>query len=247
MRASLICPDLVRPGGGLDRRELPHRGRGTRQPRRRAGPGRAAARELRAPAWARSGACRGVNGRDLSSHEQRLRPWHALSPRVGVADIFVTYRLAPRRVLQDTALHPGVGVGLLVVVALALGDLPGPSAAPVLALAGLGPVAVAAYGGFYKALELGPIAIVSPIASSNGAMVVVLAVVVLGESLTAVQALACCSCSGSSSWRRWSRRLSAATGRERHPARPARIGRVRRLPVRARHLLRRPRLAWSRS
>ncbi len=49
----------------------------------------------------------------------------------------------------------------------------------------------AAYGGFYRALELGPIAIVSPIASANGAVVVVLAVLVLGESLTALQAVGC--------------------------------------------------------
>ncbi len=50
---------------------------------------------------------------------------------------------------------------------------------------------MAAYAGFYRALELGPIAIVSPIASANGAVVVLLAVLVLGESLTAVQALGC--------------------------------------------------------
>ncbi|HEX5980188.1 MAG TPA: EamA family transporter, partial [Thermoleophilaceae bacterium] len=42
-----------------------------------------------------------------------------------------------------------------------------------------------------RALELGPIAIVSPIASANGAVVVLLAVLVLGESLTAMQALGC--------------------------------------------------------
>jgi drug/metabolite transporter (DMT)-like permease len=78
-----------------------------------------------------------------------------------------------------------------VVVAIAVDELPGPSTAQVLALVALGPVAVAAYAGFYRALELGPIAIVSPIASANGAVVVLLAVLVLGESLTAVQALGC--------------------------------------------------------
>lgn len=83
------------------------------------------------------------------------------------------------------------GVGLLIVVAVAVGGLPGPSTGQVIALAALAPIAVAAYGGFYRALELGPIAIVSPIASSNGAVVVLLAVLVLGESLTLVQALGC--------------------------------------------------------
>jgi drug/metabolite transporter (DMT)-like permease len=84
-----------------------------------------------------------------------------------------------------------VGVALLVIIALALEDLPGPSTVQLLALAALAPVAVAAYGGFYRALELGPIAIVSPIASANGAVVVLLAVVILGESLSSVQVLGC--------------------------------------------------------
>jgi drug/metabolite transporter (DMT)-like permease len=86
--------------------------------------------------------------------------------------------------------HVG-GVALLALVALALDDVPGPSAAQAAALAGLGVVGLAAYAGFYRALELGPIAIVSPIASSNGSIVVLLAVLVLGESLTGLQALGC--------------------------------------------------------
>ena len=77
-----------------------------------------------------------------------------------------------------------------MLVALALDDLPGASTAQG-RRSRARPRLGGAYGGFYKALELGPIAIVSPIASSNGAMVVVLAVMVLGESLTAVQALGC--------------------------------------------------------
>lgn len=109
----------------------------------------------------------------------------------GLADVSVTY-LSRRGGFFTTLLYTQMaGVALLVVVALALGDLPGASGAELLALAALGPVAVAAYAGFYRALELGPIAIVSPIASSNGAIVVLLAVLVLGESLTALQALGC--------------------------------------------------------
>jgi drug/metabolite transporter (DMT)-like permease len=109
----------------------------------------------------------------------------------GLADVSVTY-LSRRGGFFTTLLYTQVaGVALLVVVALALGDLPGASDAELLALVALGPVAVAAYAGFYRALELGPIAIVSPIASSNGAIVVLLAVLVLGESLTALQALGC--------------------------------------------------------
>jgi drug/metabolite transporter (DMT)-like permease len=109
----------------------------------------------------------------------------------GFADVLVTYlsrRAGFFRALLVTQL---VGVGVLVAIALAVEDLPGPSAAQLLALAALAPVAAIAYGGFYRALELGPIAIVSPIASSNGAVVVLLAVLVLGESLGALQVLGC--------------------------------------------------------
>jgi drug/metabolite transporter (DMT)-like permease len=109
----------------------------------------------------------------------------------GCADVFVTYLSRRSGFFRTLVFTQAVGVALLVVVALALNDLPGPSTAQLLALVGLGPVAVAAYGGFYRALELGPIAIVSPIASANGAVVVLLAVVVLGESLSSLQALGC--------------------------------------------------------
>ena len=109
----------------------------------------------------------------------------------GFADVFVTY-LTRRGGFFRTLLFTQIfGVVLLLIVAFAVGDLPGPSTWQLLVLAALAPVAVAAYGGFYKALELGPIAIVSPIASANGAVVVLLAVLVLGESLSAVQALGC--------------------------------------------------------
>jgi drug/metabolite transporter (DMT)-like permease len=109
----------------------------------------------------------------------------------GLADVVVTYVSRRGGFFKTLLLTHAVGVALLVVVALALESLPGPSAAQLLALGALGPVAIAAYAGFYRSLELGPIAIVSPIVSANGAIVVLLAVVVLGESLTAVQALGC--------------------------------------------------------
>jgi drug/metabolite transporter (DMT)-like permease len=109
----------------------------------------------------------------------------------GVADVLVTYVSRRAGFLRTVLLSQAFGVALLLVVALALEDLPGPSTAQLLALVALGPLAVAAYAGFYRALELGPIAIVSPIVSANGAVVVVLAVLVLGESLTAVQVVGC--------------------------------------------------------
>jgi drug/metabolite transporter (DMT)-like permease len=109
----------------------------------------------------------------------------------GLADVFVTYVSRWAGFFKTLLLSQIFGLALLVVVAVAVDELPGPSTAQVLALVALGPVAVAAYAGFYRALELGPIAIVSPIASANGAVVVLLAVLVLGESLTAMQALGC--------------------------------------------------------
>ncbi len=109
----------------------------------------------------------------------------------GLADVLVTYLSRRGGFLRTLLLTHAFGVALLVVVALSVDRLPGPSAAQLVALGALGPVAVTAYAGFYRALELGPIAIVSPIVSANGAIVVLLAVLVLGESLTTVQALGC--------------------------------------------------------
>ena len=109
----------------------------------------------------------------------------------GLADVLVTYLSRSGGFFRTLLFTQIFGVVLLLIVALVVGDLPGPSTLQLLLLAALAPVAVAAYGGFYKALELGPIAIVSPIASANGAVVVVLAVLVLGESLSALQALGC--------------------------------------------------------
>jgi drug/metabolite transporter (DMT)-like permease len=109
----------------------------------------------------------------------------------GFADVLVTY-LSRRGGFFRTLLFTQVaGAAVLVVLAISLDELPAPSTIQLLALAGLAPVAALAYGGFYRALELGPIAIVSPIASSNGAVVVLLAVIVLGESLSGLQALGC--------------------------------------------------------
>lgn len=107
----------------------------------------------------------------------------------GVADILVVQ--AARRVgfFRTLLAVQASGVVLLTLLAFLLGEELSLSAGQWAAIAGLGALSIGAYVGFYKALELGPIAIVSPIASSNGAMIVVLAVVVLGETLSAVQAL----------------------------------------------------------
>jgi drug/metabolite transporter (DMT)-like permease len=109
----------------------------------------------------------------------------------GTTDIFVTYVSRRTGFFRTLLLSQFLGVCLLVVIAIAIGDFPGASTVQLLALAALAPVALVAYGGFYRALELGPIAIVSPIVSANGAVVVILALLVLGETLSAGQALGC--------------------------------------------------------
>jgi drug/metabolite transporter (DMT)-like permease len=109
----------------------------------------------------------------------------------GSTDLFVTY--VSRRIgfFRTLLLSQFLGVCMLVVIAIAIGDLPGASIGQLLALLAVAPMGVVAYGGFYRALELGPIAIVSPIVSANGVVVVLLALFVLSESLSAVQSVGC--------------------------------------------------------
>ena len=107
----------------------------------------------------------------------------------GVADILVVQSARRVGFFRTLLVVQGSGVLLLALLAVLLGEELSLSGGQWAAIAGLGALSIGAYVGFYKALELGPIAIVSPIASSNGAMIVVLAVIVLGESLSAAQAL----------------------------------------------------------
>jgi drug/metabolite transporter (DMT)-like permease len=109
----------------------------------------------------------------------------------GSTDLFVTY--VSRRIgfFRTVLLSQFLGVCMLAVIALVIVDVPEASAGQLLALVVIGPLAVVAYGGFYRALELGPIAIVSPIVSANGVVVVLLALLVLSDSLSAIQAVGC--------------------------------------------------------
>jgi drug/metabolite transporter (DMT)-like permease len=107
----------------------------------------------------------------------------------GVTDILVVQWARRVGVLRTLLTVQGSGVLLLALLAVVLGEDLSLSGGQWVAIAALGALSFGAYLGFYRALELGPIAIVSPIASSNGAMIVILAVVVLGESLTAGQAI----------------------------------------------------------
>jgi drug/metabolite transporter (DMT)-like permease len=111
----------------------------------------------------------------------------------GVTDVLVTRYT--RRIGFFRALLVIHGLSLIPLVAVALfvpQAVPaGVSLTQCAVAAALGPLAVLAYIGFYRALELGPIAIVSPIVSSYGALVVLCALVLLGESLGPLHIVGC--------------------------------------------------------
>jgi drug/metabolite transporter (DMT)-like permease len=103
----------------------------------------------------------------------------------------VASALASRRLgsLKVTAGIQVVSAVLLVALALGLGTAL-PSDPLVLVMAGLlGIVGAGAYLSYFTGLRIGPISLVSGVVAAYGGLTVVLAVVVRGESLTAVQAL----------------------------------------------------------
>ncbi|MDQ5832817.1 MAG: DMT family transporter [Actinomycetota bacterium] len=108
----------------------------------------------------------------------------------GFADVIVTYYARRVGFLRALLVIHGLSLLPLAALALVLGAPEGSSWTQWAGAAALGPLAVAVYTAFYRALELGPISIVSPITSAFGAVVVVLALLV-GETLTQLQALGC--------------------------------------------------------
>lgn len=91
------------------------------------------------------------------------------------------------RVVLGFHLVAVVGLGLAVVVA---GDLGRADGHQLVVMALVGVVGAFAYLSFYRALAIGPISIVSPIVSGYAATTVVLALVVLGERLSLLEAAA---------------------------------------------------------
>jgi len=107
----------------------------------------------------------------------------------------VTAALAARRfgslrVVVSTQLV-GVSVGVLILLAsLGLGAAPPVlSTGPVLVAVVCGLFAAIAYVGFFTALKIGPISVVSPTVSAYGGLTVLLAVLIRGETLTQLQAI----------------------------------------------------------
>ena len=89
-----------------------------------------------------------------------------------------------------------VGIVVLLLYVLKLGQTIDIQAEPLLITfligAGLGILDTVAYLSFYKGLSLGPITIVSPIASSSGIVTVLLAVIVFSELLSFWQEVGIC-------------------------------------------------------
>ena len=107
----------------------------------------------------------------------------------GVVDVAIALLARRAPFVTVAVVVQGASVVMLAALAVALGDVPELSGGQWVAVAALGPVGTGAYLAFYRALQLGPLAIVSPIASANGAVAVVLAVILLGDSLSGTQAL----------------------------------------------------------
>ena len=107
----------------------------------------------------------------------------------GLVDVTVAVLARRARPLAVTLAVQVAGVVMLAGLALALGDSVRVTGAQWALIVVLSPVSGLAYLTFYKALGLGPVAIVSPIASANGVLVVGLAVLVLGDPLSGVQTL----------------------------------------------------------
>ena len=80
-----------------------------------------------------------------------------------------------------------VSVALITIYLLSAGGLGAVSPAQWLALAGISVLSFLTYLSFYRALQMGPIAIVSPIVGAYAIIVILLAVLVFGERLGGVQ------------------------------------------------------------
>ncbi len=109
---------------------------------------------------------------------------------IGVADVISAALTRTLGVLRTVFLLQILGVAGMTAFAVVTGQLEALETTAVVSMAGLTVLVVFFYLGFYKALQLGPIAIVGPIVAAHSAMVVVLAVVFLGESVSQWQIVA---------------------------------------------------------
>ena len=109
---------------------------------------------------------------------------------IGIADVISAGLTRTLGVLRTVFMLQLIGVAGMSVFALVTGQLESLEASDVILMAGLTVLVMFFYLGFYKALQLGPIALVGPIVAAHSAVVVVLAVVFLGERISQWQLVA---------------------------------------------------------
>ncbi len=107
----------------------------------------------------------------------------------GATDVMGT--LAGRRIgsLRTTAISDLVSLAVLAALFGVTGSRLPADPAVALGALGIGTIAGIAYLAFYTALQHGPLSVVSPVVSLYGGVTVVMSVVLLGEALTAGQAV----------------------------------------------------------
>jgi len=107
----------------------------------------------------------------------------------GISD-FVVAVVSKRLGVLTTVLGVHVAaVAVTTVYLLLASSLSGITLAQWSALAGAATLATFVYIGFYRALQIGPVVIVSPIISSYAVVVIVLATIFIGERLNGLQIL----------------------------------------------------------
>ncbi len=105
----------------------------------------------------------------------------------GLNDSFIAIATRRAGVLPTLLVFHVLAVAALAVLAGATGAWATPSATQLLVLALAGLLGWSGYLTYFKSLQLGPISIVSPVISGYSAVTVVLAVVILGDRLSAAQ------------------------------------------------------------
>ena len=108
----------------------------------------------------------------------------AFATGIGVADVISAGLTRTLGVLRTVFLLQMFGVVGMLVFALFTSQLDSIGVNDLLLMAGLTVLVVFFYLGFYKALQLGPIALVGPIVAAHSPVVVVLAVIFLGERIS---------------------------------------------------------------
>ncbi|HEY0442779.1 MAG TPA: DMT family transporter [Candidatus Limnocylindrales bacterium] len=107
----------------------------------------------------------------------------------GLTDVCATLggrRLGSLRVLAASQV---VGFAFIAILGVSRGELvPSEAGATTMAVL-VGLAGTGAYLSFFTALRIGPLSVVSPIAAAYGGLTVVLAVILTGERLTAIQGI----------------------------------------------------------